>query len=114
MPRPNASHPEDRLDEEIDSLLRSVETGEKLEPPGPLSGAGDRAWARWLRRPATQLKLPPLPALPSARPRRRRRPPLWARMRSFVAAHGGDLGFYTATIVASVIVAWLIVDLARP
>jgi hypothetical protein len=111
MPRPNASHPEDWLDEEIDSLLRLVETGEKVEPP---SGAADRVLARWLRGLATQLKLPPLPALPSARPRRRRPPPLWPRMRSFVAVHGGDLGFYTAAIIASVIVAWLIVDLARP
>jgi hypothetical protein len=111
MHRPNPSHPEDWLDDEIDSLLRSVETDEKREPPAAPPGAADRASARWLRRSATQLKLA---ALPSARPRRRRRLPLRARMWKFVAVHGSDLGLYTAAIVASLILGWLIVVLGRP
>jgi hypothetical protein len=106
MHRPNPSHSEDWLDEEIDSLLRSVH-----EPPAAPPGAADRASARWLRRSATQLKLA---ALRSARPRRRRRLPLRARMWKFVAVHGSDLGLYTAAIVASLILGWLIVVLGRP
>jgi hypothetical protein len=114
MPRPNPSHPEDWLDEEIDSLLRSVETGEELEPPAPPASAAARASARWFRRPARQPEVPAPQALPPAHPRTRRRPRLWARARSFVAMHRGDLGFYAAGIVASAIVGWLIVVLHKP
>jgi hypothetical protein len=35
-------------------------------------------------------------------------------MWKFVAVHGSDLGLYTAAIVASLILGWLIVVLGRP
>jgi hypothetical protein len=108
MPRPNPSHPEDWLDDEIDSLLRSVEPAEEPEVGEAPASAADRASARWFRRPAPQ------PDVLPARPRWRHRPGVWARTRSFFAIWRGDLGFYALGIAASVILGWLIVVLGKP
>jgi hypothetical protein len=111
MLRPNPSHTEDWLDTEINSLVRSLETGEKLEPPK--SGAPG-AFARWFGRPVTPPELPRPQAIPPRRLRRRSRPRLWARARHSLAMHRGDLGLYVAGIVASAIVGWLMVVLDKP
>ena len=112
MIRANPSHTEDWLDAEIDSLLRSVETGETLGLP---ASRAPGAFGRWLRRPATQPELPRPQAIPARRLRLpSSRPRLWASVRDSLAVHRGDLGLYAAGIVASAIVGWLIGALDKP
>jgi hypothetical protein len=110
MPRTNPSHPEDWLDEEIDSLLRSVEDGEELESPAQPASAAERAWARWFRRPATEPRADVL----SWRAPRRLRPGISARTRAFFERHHGDLGFYAFGVAAAALLGWLIVLLEKP
>jgi len=110
MARRNPSRPEDWLDYEIDSLLRSVETDEEVERTAAPASAADRASARWFRRPATD----PAATVPAWRARRRLRPDAWVRTRDFLARRRGDLGFYVLGIAASVLLGWLIVILGKP
>jgi hypothetical protein len=104
MPRPNPSHLDDWLDDEIDSLLRSVDADVDPETATTPSAAGR---ARWFRRSAAGVR-------PSrARPRlglgriMRRTP-------TFSGARRADLAFYALGVVASLILGWLIVLLSKP
>jgi hypothetical protein len=106
MPRPNPSHLDDWLDDEIDSLLRSVDADVDPETATTPSVAG-RASPRWFRRSAA-----------GARPSRTR-PRLglgriMTRTHTFSGAWRADLAFYALGVVASLMLGWLIVLLSKP
>ena len=106
MPKPNPSHSDDWLDDEIDSLVRSVETDAEPEVVAAPSAA-DRASARWFRRSAVD----PIP-------RRRRLAPQrpWTETRAFFATRRADFdfGFYALAVAASLILGVLIALLGKP
>jgi hypothetical protein len=119
MPGSNPSHRDDRLDDEIDSLLRSVEADLEPDPAAmllndvtgwvPRRALGSYHFVHThlvvdrTRLTATLLRdVRKVLSAPVS---------IWVRTRAFFARRGGDFAFYALAIAASVFVGWLIVQL---